>query len=202
MEADPGARRLIRAALVCHSNVNRSVEAHEMLLRNNIMAWSYGAGTRVKMPGEYMTSPNIYDFGTPYADILADLRAKNEKRYTETGMIPMITRDAGVKRAPERFQDEREKFDLVLTYENRVYNVVVKDIESRPQGAAVRPVHVVNLDTTDSHEGAAGGARLTLDLFERIYARGDEWEDGLTEALDGFAEANGIKTVWHCVLFY
>lgn len=39
----------------------------------------------------------------------------------------MLERNAKVKEAPERWQDERnEKFDFVITFEDRVFDVVVE----------------------------------------------------------------------------
>jgi len=68
--------------MVCQSNVNRSMEAHDLLQRNGFSnISSFGAGTKVKIPGESPNEPNVYDFGTPYDDIYQDLLRKNEMRY-------------------------------------------------------------------------------------------------------------------------
>ena len=74
---------LFSLALVCQSNVNRSMEAHALLRRQHwpIELSSYGVGGKVRLPGETAHTPNVYDFGTPYTSMIADLRRKNEKRH-------------------------------------------------------------------------------------------------------------------------
>ena len=70
----------MRVALVCQSNVNRSMAAHDLLQRNGMEAESYGVGHRVKIPGETIHQPNVYEFGTPYDSIFNDLMVKNKQR--------------------------------------------------------------------------------------------------------------------------
>ena len=74
---------LFSLALVCQSNVNRSMEAHAVLQRAQwpISIASYGVGGKVRLPGETAHTPNVYDFGTPYTAMIADLRNKNQRRY-------------------------------------------------------------------------------------------------------------------------
>ena len=80
----------ISIAVVCHSNLNRSMEAHKLLNDHNIFVRSYGAGTRVKLPGETPMTPNVYEFGTEYEYIYNDLVKKNEERYTKTGKDRLV----------------------------------------------------------------------------------------------------------------
>ena len=50
----------LSVALVCLSNLNRSMEAHNLFIKNgynNIK--SYGTGTNVKLPGETVNTPNV-----------------------------------------------------------------------------------------------------------------------------------------------
>lgn len=64
-----------------------SMEAHHILLENGFSnIYSYGAGSRVKMPGEAENRPNIYDFGTSYTQIYNDLRKKNQSRSESDGL--------------------------------------------------------------------------------------------------------------------
>ena len=39
-----------RFAMVCAANMNRSMEAHKVLLHAGLEVTSYGAGSRVKLP--------------------------------------------------------------------------------------------------------------------------------------------------------
>lgn len=67
----------LRFAMVCSSNMNRSMEAHSQLGRAGLDVESYGTGTHVKLPGPSLHEPNVYDFGTPYGAIYDDLRRKD-----------------------------------------------------------------------------------------------------------------------------
>lgn len=65
---------------------------------------SYGVGQRVKLPGQTAAEPNVYDFGTPYRAMAADLRAKAEDFYARKGLLGMLDRNARIKEAPQRWQ--------------------------------------------------------------------------------------------------
>jgi RNA polymerase II subunit A C-terminal domain phosphatase SSU72 len=86
---------------------------------------SYGVGSQVKLPGASQKEPNVYPFGTPYEFIYNELKHKNESLYTRNGLLKMLRRNMAVKRAPERWQDGRLVFDVVVTFEERVMEQVV-----------------------------------------------------------------------------
>ena len=73
-----------RFAMVCSSNMNRSMEAHSQLGRAGLDVESYGTGTHVKLPGPSLHEPNVYDFGTPYGAIYDDLRRKDPDLSVQT----------------------------------------------------------------------------------------------------------------------
>lgn len=52
---------------------------------------SYGTNGHVKLPGTSQREPNVYDFGTPYADIYEDLRQKDENFYSRKGLLQVQT---------------------------------------------------------------------------------------------------------------
>lgn len=162
-------------ALVCHSNVNRSMEGHKILADNGYkLVYSYGAGSKVRLPGEAIDKPNVYEFGTPYSVIVSDLRHKNQSRYTRNGMLNMISRDAKVKLAPERFQDTKLSFDIVIAYETRVYEIAQEDLLRKSvvalaEGQPLQPCFVINLETTDNHAEARNASIITLDLINEIH---------------------------------
>lgn len=41
----------------------------------------------MKLPGPSAQEPNVYTFGTPYANILDDLRRKDEDLYTQNRLL-------------------------------------------------------------------------------------------------------------------
>ena len=53
-------------AMICSSNVNRSMEAHLRLQEKNFRVWSFGVGSQVRMPGIKRSEPSLFDFGTRY----------------------------------------------------------------------------------------------------------------------------------------
>ena len=65
-----------RIAVICSSNMNRSMEAHRLLEKKGYNISSYGTGTRVKLPGTSHDNPNVYAFSTPYNEIYEDLYRK------------------------------------------------------------------------------------------------------------------------------
>lgn len=67
----------MRVAVVCASNMNRSMEAHRVFAAAALDVSSFGVGQHVKLPGASQRTPNVYEFGTPYRAIYEDLRAKD-----------------------------------------------------------------------------------------------------------------------------
>ncbi|XP_024520465.1 RNA polymerase II subunit A C-terminal domain phosphatase ssu72 isoform X1 [Selaginella moellendorffii] len=159
----------LRHAMVCASNQNRSMEAHALLQREGLDVSSYGTGNQVKLPGPTIRDPNIYQFGTPYTAIIEDLKNKDPDLYKRNGLLPMLKRNASVKDAPQRWQDNAGDgaFDVVLTFEERVFDLVNEDLQNREQ-TLFKTVLVVNLDVKDNHEEAAVGAKLALDLCKKV----------------------------------
>jgi RNA polymerase II subunit A C-terminal domain phosphatase SSU72 len=83
-------------------------------------------GSHVKLPGPSQKEPNTYKFGTPYKEIFDDLTRKDAELYTRNGLLKMVKRNMGVKLAPERFQENQERFDVVVTFEERVMDQVIE----------------------------------------------------------------------------
>lgn len=75
----------LKIAVICSSNMNRSMEAHAFLAKKGFYVKSFGTGDKVKLPGSAADKPNVYDFGISYDEIHADLLNKDRVLY------PLIT---------------------------------------------------------------------------------------------------------------
>lgn len=99
----------------------------------------------------------------------------------------MLDRNRRIKPHPERFQEiNGEKFDVVFTVEERIYDVVVEgevlrlhltcshfpsfsELESRGS-QTYSPTHIINIDITDNHDEATLGAFLFYEICQRVRA--------------------------------
>nr|KAF6394951.1 SSU72-like protein, RNA polymerase II CTD phosphatase [Molossus molossus] len=211
----------LRVAVVCSSNQNRSMEAHNILSKRGFSVRSFGTGTHVKLPGPAPDKPNVYDFKTTYDQMYNDLLRKDKELYTQNGILHMLDRNKRIKPRPERFQNCKDLFDLILTCEERVYDQVVEDLNSREQETC-QPVHVINVDIQDNHEEATLGAFLICELCQCVHSFCSAWRPGPTplkrflcpqiqhtedmeneidELLQEFEEKSG-RTFLHTVCFY
>jgi len=178
----------LRFAMICASNVNRSVAAHMKLLEAGFSSdavESYGVGQAVKLPGEAVDSPNRYEFdAVAYQEILDDLKAKNESFYRSKGILDMLERDVTVKRGPNKWQSRnrtRDRFDIILTFEKRVFDVVVEDL-SAGSGLACA---VINMEVMDTATEAVEAAPDAVMLCQAIREAG-EWEETIEDVLEEF----------------
>lgn len=74
-----------------------------------------------------------------------------------------MDRNRRIKSHPEKFQESQEKFDVLITCEERVYDQVLEFMESKtPSDNSI--VHVINIDIQDNLEEATIGAFLISDL--------------------------------------
>eukprot|EP00455_Lapot_gusevi_P036044 TRINITY_DN4000_c0_g1_i2.p1 TRINITY_DN4000_c0_g1~~TRINITY_DN4000_c0_g1_i2.p1 ORF type:complete len:116 (+),score=28.48 TRINITY_DN4000_c0_g1_i2:54-401(+) len=115
-------------------------------------------------------------------------------------MLRMVERNNRVKRAPEKWHEEKEKFDLVISFDLRVYETIIDDVMQRQREDVGKPVHIINLDTKDTHQEAANAALAALALYERIIGS-EDWEDELSEILDEAEQKSGLS-ILHTVLYY
>ena len=189
-----------RFAMVCAANMNRSMEAHKVALNAGLDVKSYGAGNRVKLPGASRDNPNVFEFGSvTYKDIYDKLMAEDEKLYTRNGLKDMLERNMTIKPAPQRWQDSEVDVDVVVCFEERVFDNVVSDLKGRVGGSG-EPLLVINLDVVDSHEEALNAAPHALKLCEMIDAS-DDWECECDEIMDKFAAEVGRRPIY-TVCFY
>lgn len=190
----------LRIAVVCSSNMNRSMEAHSFLSKRGFNVKSYGTGSHVKLPGPAADKPNVYPFTTPYDHMYKELYKKDSHLYKQNGVLYMLDRNRRIKKFPQRFQDEREEeFEIVITAEERVYDQLVEDFNRR-EAESYSPVHVINIDITDNAEEATLGAFQICDLCERL-EKLEDLDDDIADTLEQF-EKKIRRHVLHTVAFY
>lgn len=188
----------LRVAVVCTSNVNRSMEAHSILRKRGFRVQSFGVGSRVKLPGRSRSRPVIYDFSTTYKQMYEDLCRKDRECYSRNGILYLLGRNDKIKPRPERFQECSDPFDVIFTCEEGVYDRVVQELCAREQ-VTFQPVHVVNVDIADTLEDATVGAFVICELCQSLQQADDV--DSLDQLLLAAEEKTG-KSFLHTVCFY
>ncbi|KAI8914160.1 RNA polymerase II subunit A [Gorgonomyces haynaldii] len=189
----------MKLAVVCASNQNRSMEAHKLLKEHGYDISSYGTGSKVRLPGPTITKPNIYDFGTPYDYMYEELSKQNAELYTKMGVLDMLDRNRNIKHAPEKFQMNRDEFDLIFTCEERVFDAACDDIINREHFTS-KPVHIINVDIIDNREQAAIGGQLILGLAQ-IVTKADDLDQSVDDILNDYERETNAKLL-HTVAFY
>ncbi|ELU18503.1 hypothetical protein CAPTEDRAFT_1792 [Capitella teleta] len=190
---------ILRIAVVCSSNQNRSMEAHNFLSKRGFNVKSFGSGTHVKLPGPSPDRPNIYDFKTTtYDQMYRDLIEKDKNLYTQNGLLHMLDRNRRIKEKPQRFQSCPDHFDLIITCEERVYDQVVEDLENRDNSEA-ESCHIINIDIQDNHEEATIGAFMICDLVAML-AKCEDLDNEVDEMVQEF-EGQCQRPLLHTAIF-
>jgi RNA polymerase II subunit A C-terminal domain phosphatase SSU72 len=146
------------------------MEAHVVLGNAGLTVESYGTGTNVRLPGRTAMEPRIFKFGTPYSDMYASLAATpdDETYFAHNGVLNLCRRGASVKPAPQRWQDTPTSFithhDIVIAFEERIFDAVVEDLQMRECTEDLAPIHIICLDTKDNPQEAKIQGRIALEL--------------------------------------
>ncbi|GMR36490.1 hypothetical protein PMAYCL1PPCAC_06685, partial [Pristionchus mayeri] len=193
-------RPKIKFAVSCSSNMNRSMEAHSFLQKRGFDIQSYGSGNQVKLPGPSVDKPNCYEFGTSYDFIYNDLKKKDNQFYTQNGLLNMLDRNRRIKEAPQRFQLERDEFDVIMALEERVYDQIIEDLQTREQESG-HGMHVINIDIQDNHEEATIGAWLVCDMCAKLEAA-EDLDNEIDEILAEFETKHPKRNFLHTICFY
>ncbi len=181
------------------SNQNRSMEAHHVLSKKGFNVDSYGTNSIIKIPGPAIDKPNCYQFGVTYEEIYQDLQKKDPDLYTQNGLLMLLDRNRKIKGAPQRFQETEEMYDVLVTCEDRCWDMVCEDLIKRG-GRIGKPVHVVNFDIKDTPEDATLAARAILQLCQRI-----EETSNIDDEMERIIEEFQSKTAYpmfYTVLYY
>ncbi|RLO04310.1 hypothetical protein DYB28_006814, partial [Aphanomyces astaci] len=101
-------------------------------------------------------------------------------------------------KAPQKWQDnsmdELAKLDVVLCFEDRIFDIVMEDLQLR-KPKDFRPIHVICLDIKDTPKDAKIGGSLALDLCKLINDLPD-LEDGIPQAIDTFETQKQLKLLY------
>jgi len=165
--------------VVCSSNINRSMEAHVVFSNAGLNVESYGTGTLVRLPGRSAMEPRVFKFGTPYEEMYNSLAAtpEDEAFFTHNGVLQLCRRGAAVKPGPQRWQDMPSDFiakhNIVVAFEERIFDAVVEDLQMREPTEDFRPIHVICLDTKDNPHEAKIQGRVALELCWMLEAADD-----------------------------
>ncbi|KAL0082343.1 RNA polymerase II subunit A C-terminal domain phosphatase SSU72 [Phycomyces blakesleeanus] len=191
---------MVKYAVICASNQNRSMEAHNVLAKKGFDVASYGTGTMVRLPGPSIDKPNIYPFGTPYDQVYQELEGKDQQLYTQNGLLTMLDRNRKVKDAPQRWQESVDTYDVIITCEERCFDAVVEDLSNRGQSLN-KSTHVMNVEIKDNHEDATLGGRAILQLAQMIESSFDIDAD-VDDIIDRYTEKNPNFPILHTVAYF
>uniref|UniRef100_A0A1I7VFS7 RNA polymerase II subunit A C-terminal domain phosphatase SSU72 n=1 Tax=Loa loa TaxID=7209 RepID=A0A1I7VFS7_LOALO len=193
----------LRFAVSCSSNMNRSVsrEVGRVKRKRGFNVESFGSGSQVKLPGPTPDRPNCYDFGVATYDfIYNDLKQKDPQLYTQNGLLNMLDRNRRIKDMPQKFQHFNGKFDVIICLEERVYDQIVEDLQTRDTNEG-DSVHVINIDIQDNHEEATIGALFVCDLCAKLEAC-EDLDNEIDEVLTEFEQNNSQRNILHTICFY
>ncbi|KAL3926231.1 MAG: hypothetical protein SGARI_005674, partial [Bacillariaceae sp.] len=107
---------------------------------------------------------------------------EDEAFFVRNGVLQLCRRGASVKKAPQRWQDMDSDFvaqhDVVIAFEERIFDAVVEDLQIREPTEDFAPIHVICLDTKDNPLEAQKQGQVALEMCWRLEAA----QDLVTEA--------------------
>ncbi|ORZ16380.1 RNA polymerase II subunit A C-terminal domain phosphatase SSU72 [Absidia repens] len=191
---------MVAYAVICASNQNRSMEAHNVLRNNGYNVESYGTGSMVRLPGPAIDKPNIYPFGTPYDQVYKELKERDPTLYTKNGLLSMLNRNRSIKDAPQRWQEAKGPYDVIITCEERCFDAVIEDIYNRGQIYNAR-THVINVEIKDNHDEATLGGQAILELVTMVEESTDIDAD-MSNIIQKFEVAHPSFPLLHTVTYF
>ena len=146
------------------------MEAHLVLSNAGLTVESYGTGTQVRLPGRSAMEPRVFKFGSRYEDMYRSLAATDDDQafFIQNGVLGLCQRGAAVKAGPQRWQDTSNadiiKHDVAIAFEERIFDAVVEDLQTREPTEALEAIHVICLDTKDNPHEAKIQGKICLEL--------------------------------------
>ncbi len=133
-------------------------------------------------------------------------------------MLHILDRNIRIKDRPEKFQESGLRYDVILTCEEKVYDLVIEHFENNDSSHS-HLAHVINLDIVrqvfwasvdkscsllslqiDNPEDATIGAFHFLDLASKLESC-EDLDDEIDEIVHEF-EDKCDRPVLHSVVFY
>eukprot|EP00611_Tribonema_gayanum_P023516 TRINITY_DN4964_c0_g1_i1.p1 TRINITY_DN4964_c0_g1~~TRINITY_DN4964_c0_g1_i1.p1 ORF type:complete len:313 (-),score=73.28 TRINITY_DN4964_c0_g1_i1:130-1068(-) len=187
-------------AMLCSSNVNRSVLAQIVLEREGVAVASYGVNHSVAMPGKSRASPTVFPFGTPYLEMHDKLLATDKDLHARAALLKLLSRDACTKRHPERWQDlgsaDAAKFDIIICFNDKIFDLCIEDFQNRPP-FEFKPIHIVSLPVMDTPQHAEQAMVDVLKLVKMLDACDDVESQG-ADVVEAF-QATTKRPILHQV---
>lgn len=127
-----------------------------------------------------------------------------QDKSVSTRSSPNLTNEIGCclsfcwQRAPQRWQDTPPeavtKHDVVIAFEERIFDAVVEDLQTRDPTEDFRPIHVVCLDTKDNPHEAQLQGRVALDLCWMLESASDDLINQAPAIVDAFQQERMTHT--------
>jgi hypothetical protein len=111
---------------------------------------------------------------------------------------PFIPLHCMVQAAPQRWQDMPSEFvanhDVVIAFEERIFDAVIEDLQMREPTESFAPIHVICLDTKDNPHEAALQGRVALELCWLLEASEGDLVTEAPAIVDAFQEERMTHT--------
>lgn len=122
------------------------------------------------------------------------------RRYTQNGLLMLLDRNRRIKSHPQRFQDSLSTYDIIVTCEERCFDLVCEELSHRSI-TLNRPVHVINFDIRDNPDDATVGARAILVLAQQLAETAD-LDAEIGAILDEFVTTKATHPIMYSVHLY
>lgn len=100
--------------------------------------------------------------------------------------------------APQRWQDTSSsdvtKHDVVIAFEERIFDAVVEDLQTREPTEDFQPIHVICLDTKDNPHEAQLQGQVALELCWMLETAADDLVNKAPEIVDAFQKERMTHT--------
>jgi RNA polymerase II subunit A C-terminal domain phosphatase SSU72 len=194
-------KRRLRFAMICISNMNRSIGVHEKLLNAGFQVKSFGVGNKIKLPGLSKEKPILFPFGTTYEEIGNSLQKLDNELYTTRGLLKLCKRNKLIKKAPQRWQSEPKiNYDIVVTFEKYAFDKVIDKMEITCEFFA-KPLLVLNVEVEDRIQDVETAKHQIQSLCEKFQNILEKLDENIKYVLETFKNETS-RRVLYTICFY